>query len=228
VTQAKLDADRERHLRVQAEADKRAALAQAQAACAEAEAAQVQSSAERAEVDQERSPNEQAAAQAAAVATSPGPTRQPQADLDQQRRALRMDLYRQLGASTLQTMDTPRGLVVTIPASDFTGHNLRPAVASRLSGVAAAIGAYRSLIVKVDDNGDDARAERANTVREALIASGVSAGAVEVRSMGDSRPIMSSRTAAGRQANQRVEIVISGDAIGSIAYWEHVNSIAPR
>jgi flagellar motor protein MotB len=228
VTEAKIDADRERQLRVQAEADKQAALAQAQAARAEAEAAQAQSSAERAALDQERSAREQAAAQAGAVATIPGPTRQPQANLDQQRRALRMDLYRQLGASALETMDTPRGLVVTIHASDFTGHNLGPATASRLSPVAAAIRAYPGLSVKVDDNGDGGRAERANAVREALIADGMPAGAIEVRSMGDSRPILSNRTAAGRQANRRVEIIISGDAIGSMAYWEHMNSIAPR
>jgi len=228
VTKAKIDADRERQLRAQAEADKQAALAQAQAARAEAEAAQAQSSAERTALDQERSTREQAAAQATGATTIPGPTRQPQADVDQQRRALRMDLYRQLGASALETTDTPRGLVVTIPAGDFTGNQLAPAAASGLSRVAAAIKAYPGLAAKVDDNGDDGGAERANAVRRALIASGMPAGAIEVQSMGDSRPIMSNRTAAGRQANRRVEIVISGDAIGSMAYWEHMNSLAPR
>ena len=228
VAEAKNDADRERRLLVQAEADKQAALAQAQAARAEAEAAQEQSSADRAALDQERSARQQAAAQAEAPATVPGPTRQLQADPDQQRRVLRMDLYRQLGASALETTDTPRGLVVSIPASDFGGYNLGPDTASRLPRVAAVIGAHPGLMVQVDDNGDDGRAERGNAVREALIASGMPAGAIEVRSMGDSRPIVSNRTAAGREANRRVEIVISGDAIGNMAYWEHMNSVTPR
>jgi flagellar motor protein MotB len=54
------------------------------------------------------------------------------------------------------------------------------------------------------------------------------AGAISVRSVGNSRPIASTTTAEGRDLNRRVEIAISGDAIGNMPYWDRTYSIAPR
>jgi hypothetical protein len=82
--------------------------------------------------------------------------------------------------------------------------------------------------MEVDDNFDGGRAERAEAVRAALIGGGMPAGAISVRSVGNSRPIASTTTAEGRELNLRVEIVISGDAIGDMPYWDRTYSITPR
>jgi hypothetical protein len=138
-----------------------------------------------------------------------------------------MNLYQQLGESSLEIIDTPRGLVVTVPASDFNGRMLQPTVARRLAQVSAAIATHPELSVEVDDNGDGST-ERAEAVRAVLMESGLRAGAISVRSMGNSRPIASNATAAGRELNRRVEIAISGETIGNMPYWDRSYSLVPR
>jgi flagellar motor protein MotB len=56
--------------------------------------------------------------------------------------------------------------------------------------------------------------QRAGAVRDYLVGEGVAAGTVGARGFGESRPIASNDTAAERQQNRRVEIVVSGEAIG--------------
>jgi flagellar motor protein MotB len=229
VAEAKATAEQERQRRMQAEAAAQAAQAQAQAAQAQAQALQEQATADRSVVDQERSARQQAQAQAAVMSQipPPPPPQAVQGNGDAKREA-RMGLYRQLGACSLETMDTPRGLVVTVPASDFSGQTLQPGVASRISQVAAVINTHPGLMVEVDDNGDGGSGERAESVRAALIGGGVPAGSISVRAMGNSRPVASNSTPAGRDANRRVEIAISGDAIGTMPYWDRSYSILRR
>jgi len=222
VAAAKAEAARERERRLQAEAA--------------AQAAQAQSSADRMALDQERSALNQAEAQQAAAAAAPPPPpaslvviqEPPEKLAAQQKRDLRMSIYQQLGASSLETLDTPRGLVVTIPASEFDGGMLRPAVAGRLVQVAAVITARSGLRVEVDDNGEGSNTRRAEAVRAALIQSGVPADVIVARSIGDSRPIASNATAEGRELNRRVEIAVSGDSIGNMPYWDRSYTIVPR
>ena len=84
------------------------------------------------------------------------------------------------------------------------------------------------LAVEVDDNGNGDNAERAESVRGALIASGVPPGSISIRTMGNSRPTATNNTTAGREANRRVEITISGAGIGNMPYWDRSYSIVPR
>jgi len=51
-------------------------------------------------------------------------------------------------------------------------------------------------------------------VRDYLVKSGVGADSVLVKGIGKTQPIDSNDTAAGRQMNRRVELVVSGDTIG--------------
>ena len=44
---------------------------------------------------------------------------------------------------------------------------------------------------------------------------GISSNAIEARGFGKTEPIASNDTPEGRQQNRRVELVLSGDAIGS-------------
>lgn len=59
---------------------------------------------------------------------------------------------------------------------------------------------------------------RAEAVRRFLIANGVSADRITARGYGEANPVASNKTAAGRQLNRRVEIIISEDG----------NQVAPR
>jgi flagellar motor protein MotB len=224
VAAAKAEAALERQRRLQAEA--------------EAQTAKAESSADRTMLEQERVARQQAEAQAAAAQTQTAPPPPPpivvaevprvtaEQQVQQQRKDLRMSLYRQLGESSLEIMDTPRGLVVTVPASDFDGRMLQPAVARHLAPVSAAIAAHPELSVEVDDNGDGGNTARAEAVRAVLMESGVRT--ISVRSLGSSRPIASNATAAGRDLNRRVEIAISGETIGNMPYWDRSYSLVPR
>jgi len=54
---------------------------------------------------------------------------------------------------------------------------------------------------------------RAAAVRTALMETGVSAGRIENRGYGETFPVASNGTAAGRQLNRRVEIIVSEEGI---------------
>ena len=56
---------------------------------------------------------------------------------------------------------------------------------------------------------------RAEAVRNYLIQQGVPAGATSASGFGKTRPVASNGTPEGRQLNRRVELVVSGDAIGT-------------
>lgn len=134
-------------------------------------------------------------------------------------------------SSMLSTLDTPRGLVATVPDPLFdSGRNtLQPSAADRLSRVGNIIASHRGLSVTVegymDDHGSPAEAReisqrRALGVRDALIAAGVDRGSIQVVGLGKERPLASNASAAGRAENRRVEIVVAGPSIGQMPLWD--------
>jgi outer membrane protein OmpA-like peptidoglycan-associated protein len=62
-------------------------------------------------------------------------------------------------------------------------------------------------------------------VRAALIARGARPDAVVAIGYGNVRPVASNATAAGREQNRRVEVVICGNSIGNQALWDHPYSL---
>ena len=133
---------------------------------------------------------------------------------------------------TATTLRTPtlsqRGLVVTIGDASFV-NGATAASAYRLTKIATrdlgrltpAIAEYENYHVIVEGHSDstargekgDALADaRAQAVRDALVTGGLDAGRVESRAMGHAQPIASNATIAGRRANRRVEIVVTGSA----------------
>ena len=183
VAAAKAEAAGERGRRLQAEAA--------------AQAAQAQSSADRAALDQQRNALNRAEAQAAAAAApTPAPPvaqvviqESPARVAALRKRDLRMSLYQRLGASSLETMDTPRGLVATIPAREFDGNMLRAAAGNLLAQAAAVIAAHPGLRVEVDENGEGGNTQRAQAVRAALVvAERRAGGCIAVQSAGSSGP----------------------------------------
>jgi outer membrane protein OmpA-like peptidoglycan-associated protein len=127
----------------------------------------------------------------------------------------------------MPAMDTPRGLVVAIPGADFTGDSVSGPVAERIARVAAIVAAQPGLHVNVEGYSDtgakQAQSEqRAYAVRRVLSSNGLSGTVITARGFGDTRPL----GPAGDVTNTRVEIVISGDTIGSLPFWDRTYSLS--
>jgi outer membrane protein OmpA-like peptidoglycan-associated protein len=138
---------------------------------------------------------------------------------------LRAQLLSQFNA-ILQTRDTARGLIVNMSDVLFdTGKSsLRPLAREKLAKVAGIVSGHPGLRLDVeghtDSVGGDAynqqlSEDRGSSVRDYLTEQGMAAASVTSRGFGKTQPVASNETAAGRQQNRRVELVISGDIIGS-------------
>src|SRR5260370_820507 len=116
----------------------------------------------------------------------------------------------------LTTRDTPRGVVVTVPATEFEAGKLRPDTAEKVAQVAAMVVAHPGVKVVVEGysesgNGEDAQSH-AQAVRDKLIDTGVAPETATAIGYVKAR-----LASAGHADNGRVEIVISGPAIGGVA-----------
>jgi len=209
------------------------ASSQAQAANATLAAQQAQSDAAKAQADMAANQAASATAVAAAQADA-GKARliaqqaqQSASQADSDKAAMRVRLSEQLNL-ILETRDSARGLIVSMSDVLFdTGqYSLKPGAREKLAKVAGILIAYPSLIIEVGgytDNvgGDDMNQKlsenRAGTVRDYLVNQGVTANSVSAKGFGNSLPVASNDNSAGRQENRRVELVVSGDAIGSPA-----------
>jgi outer membrane protein OmpA-like peptidoglycan-associated protein len=138
---------------------------------------------------------------------------------------LRILLLKQFNA-VLQTRDTARGLIVNMSDVLFdTGKSsLRPAAREKLSKVAGIVSGHPGLRLAVEGHtdsvgGDDYNQrlseQRGSSVRDYLTGQGMAPDSVTSRGFGKTMPVVSNDTAAGRQQNRRVELVVSGDIIGS-------------
>jgi outer membrane protein OmpA-like peptidoglycan-associated protein len=146
-----------------------------------------------------------------------------QADTD--KAAMRAKLSEQLN-SILQTRDSARGLIVSMSDVLFdTGKfSLKPGSREKLAKVAGILLAYPGLNIEVggytDNVGGDAMNQtlsenRADSVRDYLVQEGVSTNSVSAKGFGNTLPVASNGSSAGRQQNRRVELLVSGDAIGN-------------
>jgi outer membrane protein OmpA-like peptidoglycan-associated protein len=109
---------------------------------------------------------------------------------------------------------------------DTGQYTLKPGAREKLAKVAGILIAYPSLNIEVGgytDNvgGDDMNQKlsenRAGAVRSYLVEQGVSTNALTAKGFGNTLPVASNDNSAGRQENRRVELVVSGDLIGSPA-----------
>lgn len=229
--QARLQAQHEQQQRQQAEAAQQAA----EQAKAQAEAAAQQASLERQQAEQAR---EQAIAQQRQLAEQ---TQQAQLQAQQaqqqaqQAEQARLAAERQVQETrqrltdqlnqVLQTRQTARGLIVNMNDVLFdTGKaTLKPGARVRLAKVAGIIDAYPDLKLEIDGYTDSTGSpdfnrelsrQRADTVRTFLVSQGVPDANILTHGFGQDDPIASNQTASGRQLNRRVELVVSGNAIG--------------
>ena len=233
--QAQSDMATAQAAKIQAESD--TVNAQAAKAQAEADSAKARNDAADAKAATAKAQSDMAANQASsATALSAA-----QADADQSRAdtlkaqqaaqqaetdkaAMRTKLSEQLN-SILQTRDTARGLIVSMSDVLFDSgkYSLKPGAREKLSKVAGILLAYPGLNIEVggytDNVGGDAMNQtlsenRAGSVRDYLVQQGVSTNSVSSRGFGNSLPVSSNDNSAGRQQNRRVELLVSGEAIG--------------
>jgi outer membrane protein OmpA-like peptidoglycan-associated protein len=155
-----------------------------------------------------------------------------QAQADAQKAQLRRRLMGQLNG-VLDMRDTPRGLVATISDASFNGSGLRGSISGQIGRMVTMLQPYPALQISVEGYSDNAATasqamKRAEIVRHMLTGRGFPADRVAVRGLGDSRPLASNTSATGREQNRRVEIVISGDPIGTLPSWDRTYSLTQR
>jgi outer membrane protein OmpA-like peptidoglycan-associated protein len=217
-----LRASSDAQVRAQAQADE-AAGKQKQA---QLDAAKAQADAAKAQADLVANQAVSAAAVTAAQADA-DQSRQAAQQAISDKAAMRAQLSEQLN-KILETRDSARGLIISMSDVLFdTGkYSLKPGAREKLAKVAGILIAYPGLNIEVGgytDNvgGDDMNQKlsenRAGAVRDYLVQQGVGANSVTAKGFGNTLPVASNDNGSGRQENRRVELVVSGDAIGSPA-----------
>ncbi|SPE43958.1 OmpA/MotB domain protein (fragment) [Candidatus Sulfotelmatobacter sp. SbA7] len=218
------------------EATRQKEQAQSEAAQSAASAAKAATDTAKAKSDMADSQAASAAAMAAAQADAEKSRLAALAESEQARKAaaeqaerekqeLRNKLAVQLNL-ILETRDSARGLIVNISGVLFdTGkYTLRPGAREKLAKVSGIILAYPSLQLEVEGHTDSVGTDeynmqlsenRANSVRDYLVQQGINTSSIAARGFGESQPVATNDTAAGRQQNRRVELVVSGDVIGT-------------
>jgi outer membrane protein OmpA-like peptidoglycan-associated protein len=146
-----------------------------------------------------------------------------QAELEkQQLRQKLLDLFNQV----LDTRDTPRGLVVNMSdvLFDVGKYNLRPEAREKLARLGGIFMAYPGLKLETEGHTDSTGSletnqrlslQRAEAVRDYLMSQGLAADRISAIGMGPDMPVADNATREGRQKNRRVEIIVSGDVIGT-------------
>jgi len=221
--------------RTQADSEVQQARADADAARAQAEAERV--ARQRAEAEaaaaRERAAKAEADAQAARTSGASRPIVLPVPDATgRQKTELRMRMLEQMNG-VIPTRDTPRGLIATIPDSGFSTTTMRETAAVQVARLAALVSAHPGLRVEVDGHTDSSATDalasrRAEEVRAVLVGRGLTPATVTARGFGASRPLVSNSSASGRMENRRVEIVISGEPIGNLPFWDRSYTLSSR
>ncbi|MGA2422145.1 MAG: OmpA family protein, partial [Candidatus Acidiferrum sp.] len=214
----------------QQSADAQAAARQAADAQAAAEAArnnaQQQQLAAEANSDRDRAATADAQAAAASSNAAAAASDAQLQQAVQDREALRARLLAQFNL-ILETHDTARGLVVNMSDVLFDSgkFTLRPLAREKLAKISGIVLAYPSLNLAIEGNTDSVGTDafnqqlseqRAESVRDYLTNQGIPQSSTTSTGYGKARPIASNDTAEGRQENRRVELVVSGDVIGTI------------
>jgi outer membrane protein OmpA-like peptidoglycan-associated protein len=207
-------------LQQKAEAEMQQAAAEKQKAIAE----QQRLAAERSSAADAQARAEAEKARAAAMADA---QRQQEvaAQAEREKQELRAKLLAQFN-KVLPTRDSPRGLVVNMGdvLFDTAKANLRSPAQVALARLAGVVSNYPSLHLDIEGHTDSTGSEafnqtlsekRADSVRDFLIAQGLSPASLTATGLGQGNPVADNSTAAGRQQNRRVEIIVSGEVIGS-------------
>jgi len=174
-----------------------------------------------AEAEQQK---EEAQAQAQQAENQAQQAQNQAAQAEREKEEMRSRLVAQLN-QVLETHDTARGVIVNMPdvLFGFDKYSLKPEARERLAKISGIILAYPDLKLDVQGHTDAIGSEeynqklsekRADTVRAYLVSNGVSPNNVTAEGLGKANPVADNGTASGRRLNRRVEMVVSGEAIG--------------
>jgi outer membrane protein OmpA-like peptidoglycan-associated protein len=197
------------------------AAQQAQMAAQQSQLAAEQQAAARAKADADAA---EAEARAAKAREGQQAAEQSAQQASQQAEQVRERLRQQLNA-VLQTTETARGLIVNMSdvLFDFNKYTLKSEAREKLAKVSGILLAYPNLKLQVEGYTDNIGSdeynqklseERADSVREYLVSQSVTDSNVSAKGLGKSDPIADNSTDKGRAQNRRVELVVSGAAIG--------------
>jgi len=206
----------------------REANAKAQTISAEADTAnalRARDEAERQKREAQASALQQQQTAQADAAAAAAASEQKLQQAEREREDLRARLLQQFNA-ILETRDTARGLVVNMSDVLFdTGkHTLRPLAREKLAKISGILLAYPGLALGIEGNTDSVGGDaynqglserRAEAVRSYLAEQGVPASSMTAKGFGKTQPVSSNGTAEGRQQNRRVELIVSGEVIGT-------------
>jgi len=202
-------------------------------ATAEAETAAAQRQKREAEVEMASAKEAQQSAEAAraaalaeerTLAAEKASSDTARARSEQDAQHLRERLKDQLNL-ILMTRDTARGLIVNMSdvLFDTNEATLKPGAKEKLAKVSGILLAYPTLHLTVEGHTDSTGTDdynlklserRADSVRDYLVSNGIVAANIEAHGLGKDGPVATNDTAAGRQQNRRVEMIVNGDVIG--------------
>ena len=134
------------------------------------------------------------------------------------------DLRRQL--AELNARETDRGVVVTLGDVLFdTGKSdLKGGAVGNLAKLATVLNQYQDRTIVIEGHTDSIGSteanyglsnRRANSVKSFLVSQGISASRIAASGKGEDYPVADNGSAAGRQQNRRVEVIISNNTGGS-------------
>jgi outer membrane protein OmpA-like peptidoglycan-associated protein len=107
---------------------------------------------------------------------------------------------------------------------DTAKYTLRSGAREKLAKVSGIVLSHPGLKLAVEGHTDSVGGdeynqtlseERAASVRDYLVSQGIPATSITARGFGKTMPVVSNDTAEGRQRNRRVELVVSGEIIGT-------------
>jgi outer membrane protein OmpA-like peptidoglycan-associated protein len=210
-----------RRMQQEKEHQQQLAMQQAQSAAQQAQIEAQQEALKRAQADAAAAQAEAAAANARAAQTAAEHSAQQATDqTEQMRERLRAQL-----SQVLQTQETARGLIVNMSdvLFDTAKYTLKPEAREKLAKVSGILLAYPNLKVQVEGYTDNIGGDqynltlsqqRGDAVRAYLVSQGVGPDNISATGYGMSNPIADNATSAGRAQNRRVQMVVSGNAIG--------------
>jgi outer membrane protein OmpA-like peptidoglycan-associated protein len=235
IARARAEAEQRRQAELNAQAAS-AQRADAERAKAEADAARAAAEAERqrAEGERQRADAARAAAEAERqraeaslrdAEAEASRARDTAAASEREKAELRDRLRQQLSV-ILETRETARGLIVNLSdvLFDTAKSTLKPGAREKLARVSGILVTHPDLKLEIEGHTDSVGSDsynqslserRAESVRGYLVSQNIAAPTITVAGFGESRPVATNDTAAGRQRNRRVELVVSGDAIGT-------------
>ena len=143
----------------------------------------------------------------------------------QEQAELRQKLVLQFN-QILETRESARGLIVNMSdvLFDTAQYTLKPGAREKLAKVSGIILAHPGLKIAIEGYTDNVGTDeynmklsdnRANAVETYLVSQGLNSGSVTAQGFGKTQPVADNGSAAGRQRNRRVEMVVSGEMLGS-------------